>query len=79
MSPSPGKTTKPANGGYSLLYKSYKLQETHLPRVSFPSPAYRPPEGHLTLGLDRALDNGTLYVTIKGGKRISRRGRTQWL
>jgi len=35
--------------GIPCLYKSYKLKQTHSPRVSFPSPAHRPVEGCLFL------------------------------
>lgn len=38
--------------GIPCLYKSYKLQQTHLGCVFFPAPAYRPVEGQLTLRLD---------------------------
>ncbi len=33
--------------GIPCFYKLYKIQQTHLRRVSFPAPAYRPVEGQL--------------------------------
>ncbi len=56
------------------LYKSYKIQQTHLRCVPFPAPAYRPVEEQLTLRLD---------ADVRFGKRLcpsaDKLGFTFWM
>src|SRR5712692_6758328 len=56
------------------LYKSYKIQRTHLRCVPFPAPAYRPVEEQLTLRLD---------ADVRFGKRLcpsaDKLGFTFWM
>jgi len=62
LSPSPVKLQNLRAIGIPCLYKSYKIPQPQLRRVSFPAPAYRPVEGNWFFGCTPTCDLAKGYV-----------------